>query len=119
MANNFKALALNAPSECKLSMIFKLPNPCTIHPFLQKINFADLLLNVSYWQNARFKFLVHGFNRDNHCMLKEIEVSPYFMHSKREQVAEAVLNEFVYHTRINFIEDPYIVHMEINFPSGI
>ena len=73
-ANNCKSMALRAPHDARVAMVFGFPALFDIGEFLQKINLPQLLSNVSHWRDLKFKFLVHGTDSRNYFVDKEVEV---------------------------------------------
>ena len=114
MADNYKWMAINAPSDCKLSMVFKFPTPHRFDEFVDKIDFVKLFKNVSYWQSARFRFLVHGFNFENYNVVKEIDLYGNLHYCHVEKVAEHLRGEFNTQS-YGYVASPIVVHMEIYF----
>ena len=119
MADRYKKLAINACDGCKVSMLFKLPYPHKMFDFLHKMNMEHLLQDVSFWQDAQFIFYVQGYNFNGQSFKTEIPVKLNMLHMKRENVMDEILRKFFDLMIVEFVEQPYIVHMEINFPSGI
>ena len=119
MADNYKALALNTPHGCKLSMVFKFNNPHRISEFLSKLDIPHLFHNVAYWQDARFKFLVHGVDHQNFFNSREIDVPLDLLHFELKSVTHNILQAFNILCAYGFVEEPYIGQLEINFPNAI
>jgi len=115
MALNFKTLALNAPTDCHVSMNFEFPLPLTILEFLEKVDILKLFENITYWMGARFAFLMLGVDSRDYYIERLVNVYLPLNHFKIEDVADLIQAEFERSMRFESLKECKVKYMNVSF----
>ena len=115
MALRFKALALAAPTDCRISMNFQFPKNYPIKEFLQKINIPHLFHAAENWQQAHFKFFTHGIDHENYFMAHEIDIHVGLIYYILGDVTQKIHDEFQDTAKYFFGTDIEVSKMTISF----
>jgi hypothetical protein len=114
-ANNYKQLALNKPHDCKNEMSFYFPAMYSIYEFLQKMNFPQLLKDVSYWQGIKLRFVVYGQGHDFNWHRRTIDFPCNFISYNICTAAKHVHEQFIHETAYYYPTTPLVEAMYVNF----